>query len=104
MAGTGGGATGTATFTVQVQLASAMIPPRPGPIGIVTWTVNVGSLTEAHIDFGLDTSYGMTAPVDLALADHRTLLLGMKPAKTVSLPRRRARRDHDATRAATTPS
>ena len=24
----------------------------------------------------------MTAPVDLALTDHRTLLLGMKPAKT----------------------
>ncbi len=54
----------------------------PGTIGIVTWTVNVSGLTEAHIDFGLDTTYGMTAPVDLALADHRTLLLGMKPAKT----------------------
>jgi len=76
-----GGASGTATFTVQVSLASAMMSAAPGTIGIVTWTVNVGSLTEAHIDFGLDTSYGMTAPVDLALADHRTLLLGMKPAK-----------------------
>ncbi len=80
--GTGGGAMGTATFTVQVQLASAMNASAPGTIGIVTWTVNVSSLTEAHIDFGLDTSYGMTAPVDLALTDHRTLLLGMKPAKT----------------------
>jgi hypothetical protein len=77
-----GGATGTATFMVQVQLASAMNSAAPGTIGIVTWTVNVSALTEAHIDFGLDTSYGMTAPVDLALADHRTLLLGMKPAKT----------------------
>jgi hypothetical protein len=81
-AGAGGGATGTATFTVQVQLASAVMAAAPGTIGIVTWTVNVSGLTEAHIDFGLDTSYGMTAPVDLALADHRTLLLGMKPAKT----------------------
>jgi hypothetical protein len=80
--GTGGGAMGTATFTVQVQLASATNASAPGTIGIVTWTVNVSSLTEAHIDFGLDTSYGMTAPVDLALTDHRTLLLGMKPAKT----------------------
>jgi hypothetical protein len=80
--GSGGGATGTATFTVQVQLASAMNASAPGTIGIVTWTVNVSGLTEAHIDFGLDTSYGMTAPVDIALADHRTLLLGMKPAKT----------------------
>jgi hypothetical protein len=67
---------------VQVQLASAMNASAPGTIGIVTWTVNVPSLTDAHIDFGLDTSYGMTAPVDLALTDHRTLLLGMKPAKT----------------------
>jgi hypothetical protein len=80
--GSAGGATGTATFTVQVQLASAMNASAPGTIGIVTWTVNVSALTEAHIDFGLDTSYGMTAPVDVALADHRTLLLGMKPAKT----------------------
>jgi hypothetical protein len=80
-AGAGGSATGNATFMVQVQLASAMNSAAPGTVGIVTWTVNVGSLTEAHIDFGLDTSYGMTAPVDLALADHRTLLLGMKPAK-----------------------
>ena len=81
VAGTGGGASGSATFTVQVSLANAMMSAAPGTIGIVTWTVNVGSLTEAHIDFGLDTSYGMTAPVDLALADHKTLLLGMKPAK-----------------------
>jgi hypothetical protein len=79
--GTGGSATGNATFTVQVQLASAVNAMAPGTIGIVTWTVNVTGLTEAHIDFGLDTSYGMTAPVDLALADHRTLLLGMKPAR-----------------------
>ena len=77
-----GGATGTATFNVQVTLASAMNSAAPGTIGIVTWTVNVASLTEAHIDFGLDTTYGVTAPVDLTLTDHRTLLLGMKPAKT----------------------
>jgi hypothetical protein len=77
-----GGGTGTATFTVQVQLASAVDSAAPGTIGIVTWTVNVSSLVEAHIDFGLDPSYGTAAPVDLALADHRTLLLGMKPAKT----------------------
>jgi hypothetical protein len=76
-----GGMTGSATFMVQVQLASAMNAMAPGTIGIVTWTVNVSALTEAHIDFGLDTSYGMTAPVDLTLTDHRTLLLGMKPAK-----------------------
>jgi hypothetical protein len=39
----------------------------------------VDSLTEAHIEFGLDAEYGTTAPVDLNEADFRTLLLGMKP-------------------------
>jgi hypothetical protein len=42
----------------------------------------VGTLTSASIEFGLDTTYGMTAPVDMAAMEHRTLLLGMKPAKT----------------------
>src|SRR5205809_259118 len=46
-AGAGGGATGNATFTVDVKLASAMNAAAPGTIGIVTWTVSAGSLTEA---------------------------------------------------------
>jgi hypothetical protein len=36
-------------------------------------------ISQAHIELGLDTSYGMTAPVDLAEPGYRTLLLGMKP-------------------------
>src|SRR5262245_327941 len=78
----GGGATGAASFTVSVQLASAVKADAPGTIGIVTWSVNVGSLTEARIEFGLDTTYGRVAPVDLTATGHRTLLLGMKPART----------------------
>jgi len=35
----------------------------------------------ARIDFGLTTSYGMTAPVDLAQPNYRTLLLGMKASR-----------------------
>jgi len=83
-AGTGGsaGATGTATFTVEVELASDVDASAPTTVGIVTWTADVGSLVEAHIEFGLDMTYGMTAPVDIALTDHRTLLLGMKPEST----------------------
>ena len=80
--GGGAGVTGSAVFDVSVQLASAVAASAPGTIGIVTWSVNVGSLVEARIEFGLDTSYGMKAPVDLAAAGHRTLLLGMKPART----------------------
>jgi len=82
-AGTGGGAGGhAALFTVQVQLASDVDPNAPGTIGIVTWSVDVAPLASAHIEFGLDGSYGMTALVDLSAAGYRTLLLGMKPSRT----------------------
>jgi hypothetical protein len=51
-------------------------------VGIVTWSTTLAGVTEAHIDFGLTTSYGMTAPVDLTQTNYRTLLLGMKQSKT----------------------
>jgi hypothetical protein len=69
----------------MVQLASAVKSTAPTTVGIVTWSISTSGVTAAHIDFGLDTTYGMTAPVDLTLltaASYRTLLLGMKPAKT----------------------
>ena len=66
----------------MVQLASAVKSTAPTTVGIVTWSITASGLTAAHIDFGLDTSYGMTAPVNLTAASYRTLLLGMKPAKT----------------------
>lgn len=68
-------------FTVSAQLASDVNRQAPGTIGIVTWSVSKGVVTEAHIEFGLDTTYGMVAPVDLEETDFRTLLLGMKPNK-----------------------
>jgi hypothetical protein len=77
---TGTGGTGTSascTFTVTSS-TSSKIPT----VGIVTWSTTLASPTEAHINFGLDTSYGMTAPVDLTVASFRTLLLGMKASKT----------------------
>jgi hypothetical protein len=80
--GAGGMSVGTATFTVEVKLASEEKASAPGTVGIVTWSADVGTLTSASIEFGLDTTYGMTAPVDMAAMEHRTLLLGMKPAKT----------------------
>ena len=68
-----GGCAFTGTFSVS---------PKISTVGIVTFTTLLPSPTEAHIDFGLDTSYGMTAPVDLTAASYRTLLLGMKPSKS----------------------
>ena len=57
-------------------------------VGIVTWSTNLAGLTSAKIDFGLDTKYGMTAPVGKPVAgDNTTLLLGMKPTVSSSSPR-----------------
>ena len=54
----------------------------PTTVGIVTWSTTAPGITSAEIDFGLDTTYGMVAPVDLARTDYRTVLVGMKPEKT----------------------
>ncbi|HTQ02960.1 MAG TPA: hypothetical protein VMI54_03855 [Polyangiaceae bacterium] len=80
--GAGATQTGTSMFTIKVQLASDVKATAPTTVGIVTWSVAATGISTAHIDFGLDTTYGMTAPVDLTQMDYRTLLLGMKPAKT----------------------
>jgi len=90
--GTGGSSTdGTTTgttvpngdaFTVDYELASDVEPSAPGTIGIVTWSIADVDVESASIEFGLDTNYGMTAPVDLTAENLRTLLLGMKPASS----------------------
>jgi hypothetical protein len=69
-------------FAVGVALASDFKEGAPGTVGIVTWSLAGSDSVEAHIDFGLDETYGMTAPVDLGAESHRTLLLGMKPSHT----------------------
>jgi hypothetical protein len=51
-------------------------------VEIVTWTVGLANLTEAHVDFGPSgATPTMTAPVDLGDATHRTVLVGMKAGK-----------------------
>ena len=72
-----GGATSPCTFMLGLSTRS-----RISTVGIVTFSTTLTSMNAAHIDFGLDTSYGMTAPVDLRQPSYRTLLLGMKPART----------------------
>ena len=72
-----GDASGNCTFSQQGAQSSAI-----QTVGVVTWSTTHPSVTSAHIDFGLTTSYGMTAPVDLTAKDYRTLLLGMKQNKT----------------------
>lgn len=69
-------------FTVDYELASDVEPSAPTTVGIVTWSIADIEVESAAIEFGLDTTYGMTAPVDLGATDFRTLLLGMKPASS----------------------
>lgn len=81
--GDGGVDTTAALFDVTVQLASEVDEAAPGTVGIVTWSIDgTPDLMRARIEFGLDASYEMEAPVDLDAPEYRTLLLGMKPAHT----------------------
>jgi hypothetical protein len=80
-----GGSTGTASCTFT---QSSKTGTKIKTVGIVTWSTNLAGLKSAKIDFGLDTNYGMTAPVDNpAAGDNTTLLLGMKPTVSSSSPR-----------------
>ena len=65
-----------------MTVLSSSLSSKISTVGIVTFSTTRVQPDRAHIDFGLDTSYGMTAPVDLAAASYRTLLLGMKTSKT----------------------
>ncbi len=73
--GTGGGA--SCTFD-----QSSSVSPKIGTVGIVTFSTSLAGVQSAKIDFGLTTSYGLTAPVDLTQPNYRTLLLGMKASHT----------------------
>jgi hypothetical protein len=73
---TGGSSAQNTNCSITVKNAS--YSTAIGSVGIVTWSTTLASVSEAQIDFGVDTNYGMTAPVDLTATDYRTVLLGMK--------------------------
>lgn len=68
--------------TSGVFVVDASISPVIGTVGIIEWSVDRAPLVAARIEFGLDTNYGKSAPVDLNQSGFRTLLLGMKPSST----------------------
>jgi len=83
----GGGtlATGGQTATQRTDCgitANATISTAIPTVGVVEWSSTLSNIDNAHIDFGLDTSYGLSAPVDLKQPNYRTLLLGMKASRT----------------------
>jgi hypothetical protein len=69
-----GGTQISCSITIKTKSLSTVIPT----VGIVEWSTELSGLTEANVEFGLDTKYGMSAPVDLKEANYRTLILGMK--------------------------
>jgi hypothetical protein len=69
-------------FTVDYRLASDVDPQAPGTVVIVEWSVALDAIATAKIEFGLDGAFDVSAPVDLDEADFRTLLLGLKPARS----------------------
>jgi len=74
----GGGAGGTNGAMVSCTIdATAVLSTKIASVAVATFTTDLAAPTEAFIEFGKDSSYGLVAPVDLALADHRTLLLGV---------------------------
>lgn len=74
-AGDDGGSAGC-RFDVEAEVSKAIVT-----VGIVTWSTEMDSVEEAHIEFELaDGGPTLVAPVDLTEPDHRTLLLGMKGA------------------------
>jgi hypothetical protein len=72
----GAGGSGSCTIT-----ATSALSTKIATVGIVTWTTTLAGASSAKIDFGLTTSYGLSAPVSSVTASNRTLLLGMKAAK-----------------------
>lgn len=64
-------------FAVMAELSDAI-----STVGIVTFTTTLGTLDAGQIEFGLDTAYGMSAPIDVEATGYRTLLLGMTPETT----------------------
>jgi hypothetical protein len=69
----GSGPSASCNFNVTPSISDKI-----GSVGIVEWSVDRPALDQATIEFGLDTSYGQSAPVDLTAMNYRTLLLGMK--------------------------
>jgi hypothetical protein len=74
----GAGGTGAVSGSCTIT-ATATQSDTIGTVFDVSFTTDLPNVDSAHIDFGLDTTYGYTAPVELK--DQKTALLGMKPSK-----------------------
>ena len=69
-------APGSGGSSCDIEVTHRMSEVIP-TVAIVEWSSSQ-TVTGATIEFGLDTTYGLTAPVDTEEPNNRTLLLGMK--------------------------
>src|SRR5690606_37835517 len=60
----------------SVSITSAELSPQIGTVGIVEFSADLPGQTQAVIQFGETTGYGLVAPVELT-GTNRTWLLGM---------------------------
>lgn len=80
-AGPGGmGGTGATGNCMATGVATKSDKATLGNVFNVTVTTDLAGFDGGQIDFGLDTTYGYTAPIDMVAG--KTTLLGMKPNKT----------------------
>lgn len=75
--GTGGGSSLGCGITLGLSEPAAAMPT----VGVVEFSTDLEGASSAAIEFGEDTTYGMTAPVDMAEPGFRTLLVGMAPER-----------------------
>lgn len=61
------------TLDVNVEMSEQI-----GTVAITTLTTDLGAVDGGYIEFGLDTQYGLRAPLDLSAESYRTLMLGMR--------------------------
>lgn len=66
----------------EVTVTQEVLSPTMATVGVISFATNLQDLAEAEIHFGLDTSYGLVAPVDPNAPGYRTLLLGMRQNST----------------------
>jgi hypothetical protein len=78
-----GGSSGSTDCTFDVTPSTSS---KIATVGIVQWSTSLSNVSSAKIVYTLDNAgadilnKGGTAPVDVTQANHRTLLLGLKPS------------------------
>jgi len=80
--GAAAGSGGTPPVAACEFSVKASLSERIQTVGIVEWSTTLSNVSNARIEFGLTTSYGMTAPASARSSGYRTLLLGMKQNRT----------------------